>query len=182
MIDHNSFSDNWGGVVLWQNANRYSGDGQDPGGLIPPPGQTVNQWIDNAQTTCPSHLTETSPIDYHDLCHWFTQNVSVLNNTFSFNPTDTVFNKTCTQAANCGQSGLFSDVSVTPAYPGYTICNAIANNQNNVFDNNAYTGPWTFYYFNQGDVATPAQWQNGLANVESSGYNFPAEDIHSKFM
>ena len=63
----------------------------------------------------------------------------------------------------------------------YTVCNAISNLQNNVFDHNTYRGPWTFYYFNQGDTATPAEWQAGIRNVEGSGDNFGPQDVHSTF-
>lgn len=181
LIQDNNFSDNWGGVVLYQNPNRYAGDGQDPGGLIPPSGQSVTQWINNAPSSCPSHLSETSPVDYHDLCHWFTQNVTVEHNSFSFNPSDSVFGGKCTQQVNCGQSGLFSNYSSTSAYPAYTVCNSISNSQSNVFADNTYTGPWTFYYFNQGDVATPTQWQSGVSNVEGSGDNFGPQDSGSTF-
>ena len=30
-IQNNNFNDNWDGVVIYQNSNRYVGDGQDPG-------------------------------------------------------------------------------------------------------------------------------------------------------
>jgi parallel beta-helix repeat protein len=187
MIASNDFSDNWGGVVIYQNPNRYCGDGQDPCPLIPPAGVSIGLWIGdnggtgNGPSLCPSNLSESSPVDYHDLCHWPAQNVTVSGNTFSFNPSDAVFGGTCSQSVNCGQSAIFSDYSSTSAYPGYTICNAISNLQNNVFSDNTYIGPWTFYYFNQGDVATPAQWQAGATNVESSGYNFKPQDAGSTF-
>jgi Right handed beta helix region len=181
MITNNVFTDNYSGVVVYQNANRYSGDGQDPGTLIPPSGQTVNQWLENAQTQCPAHLSETSPVDYNQLCQWRSQNVSVLGNTFSFNPTDATYGGHCTEANSCGQNAIFSVVSSTAAYPGYSVCNNISNNQNNVFNDNTYTGPWTFLYFNQGDVASPAKWQTGTTNVEASGDNFPPQDQASTF-
>ncbi len=64
----------------------------------------------------------------------------------------------------------------TAAYPSWTGNNAISNLQNNIFANNTYSGPWNFMYFNQGDVASAAQWQAGATSVESSGDNFPAQD------
>ena len=84
------------GVVwlLYQNPNRYCGDGQDPCPLIPPAGVSIGLWIGdnggtgNGPSLCPSNLSETSPVDYHDLCHWPAQNVTVTENTFSFNPSD----------------------------------------------------------------------------------------------
>ena len=178
-ITNNVFDDNWGGVVLWQNPNRFAGDGQDPGTLTPPAGEDIGTWINNAASVCPSNLAETSPIDYHDLCHWYTQNVLVANNSFSFNPSD--IGSDCTQANGCGFNAVFAAVSSTSAYPGWTICNAISNLQNNVFKDNTYSGPWSFMYFNQGDIATFAQWQAGESNVEASGYNFGPQDAGSTY-
>jgi hypothetical protein len=175
-IAGNSFQDNWGGVVIYQNANRFSGDGQDPGTLTPPSGTSVSTWINNAGSTCPSHLSQTSPVNYNSLCQWRSQNVTVQDNTFQFNPSDSVFAGQCTTAHSCGQNGLFSVYSSTSAYPTWSVCNAISNKQNNHFKNNTYTGPWSFVYFNQGDTVAAPAWQAGVSNVESSGFSFPAQD------
>ena len=181
-IQDNVFNDNWSGVVLYQNSNRYVGDGQDPGTLIPPSGVDMQTWINtDGPGNCPSHLTETSPIDYASLCQWRTQNVTVHDNQFTFNPSDSVYNGKCTQANSCGQNGLFSPYSSTAAYPAYSVCGLISDNQGNVFSDNAYTGPWAFMYFNQGDVATWSQWTSGLTNVESSGDNFGKQDAGSTY-
>ena len=181
-IQSNIFVDNSSGVVLYQNSNRFAGDGQDPGTLTPPPGVDLHTWINtDARKDCPSHLSEATPINYHSLCQWRTQNVTVRDNRFAFNPGDSVYGGKCSENNNCGQNALFASYSVTSAYPGFTVCNAIANAQNNHFSNNAYAGPWTFIYFNQGDEATWAQWTAGLANVEDSGNNFGAQDDGSTF-
>jgi hypothetical protein len=180
-IQDNVFQDNWSGVVIYQNANRYSGDGQDPGTLTPPSGTNVDTWINDAPSTCSSHLSETSPIDYNSLCQWRAQNVTVQDNTFQFNPSDSIYGGQCTEANACGQNALFSTYSSTSAYPTWSVCNNISNNQNNHFENNTYTGPWTFTYFNQGDMESPAVWQAGATGVEESGDNFGAQDQGSTF-
>ncbi len=181
-IQNNVFDDNWGGVVLYQNSNRHAGDGQDPGTLTPPSGVNVYTWINtDGPDNCPAHLAETSPIDYHSLCQWRTQDVTVRDNQFTFNPSDSVYGGKCTRANNCGQNALFSPYSSTAAYPAYTVCNLIANSQGDVFSDNTYTGPWSFLYFNQGDVATWSQWTSGLTNVQGSGDNFGKQDAGSTF-
>jgi len=182
-IQDNNFTDNWAGVVIYQNSNRYVGDGQDPGTLVPPSGVDIGTWIKtDGPNNCPSNLTTTTPIDYHSLCQWHSQNVTVQNNQFSFDPSDSIYGGKCDPATNsCGENGLFSDYSSTAAYPAYTECAAISNNQNNHFLSNTYTGPWEFNYFNQGDIATWAQWTAGISNVESSGYNFGAQDAGSTY-
>ena len=175
-IQSNVFQDNWGGVVIWQNANRYSGDGQDPGTLTPPSGTSVTNWINNAPSVCSSHLSQTSPVNYNSLCQWRSQNVTVQDNTFQFNPSDSIYGGQCTAAHSCGQNALFSIYSSTSAYPTWSVCNNISNNQNNHFQDNTYTGPWTFVYFNQGDTVGAAAWEAGVNDVESSGFNFKAQD------
>jgi hypothetical protein len=180
-IQSNVFQDNWSGVVIYQNANRYVGDGQDPGTLTPPSGTNVDTWINSAPSICPSHLSETSPVDYNSICQWRAQNVTVQNNTFEFNPSDSIYGGQCTEANACGQNALFSVYSSTSAYGGYSVCDNISDNQNNHFQNNTYTGPWTFTYFNQGDMEGPSAWQAGATNVESSGDNFGAQDQGSTF-
>jgi hypothetical protein len=169
-IAGNVFQDNWSGVVIYQNSNRYTGDGQDPGTLTPPSGTSVNDWINNADKTCPSHLSQTSPVNYNALCQWRSQNVTVQNNTFQFNPSDSIYGGQCTQAHSCGQNALFAVYSDTSAYPKWTVCNNISNNQNNHFTNNTYTGPWSFVYFNQGDTVGASAWQAGVNNVEGADW------------
>ena len=180
-IQGNVFEDNWSGVVIYQNANRHPGDGQDPGTLTPPSGTSVGTWINGAPSACPSHLSETAPVDYHSLCQWRAQNVTVQHNTFEFDPSDPIYGGQCTKANACGQNALFSGYSSTSAYPTWSVCNAISNNQNDHFENNTYTGPWTFTYFNQGDAEGPRAWRAGATNVQGSGYNFGAQDQGSIF-
>jgi hypothetical protein len=179
-IQGNVFTDNWAGVILYQNANRYVGDGQDPGTLTPPKGVSMRTWITTeGPKICPSHLAERSPIDYHSLCQWRTQNVTVHDNQFNYDPSDSVYGGKCTKASSCGQNGLFSVYSSTAAYPKYTVCNAIANDQGNVFADNTYTGPWLFMYFNQGLLTSWSRWTSGLRDVEGSGFNFGKQDTGS---
>lgn len=179
-IRDNVFNDNWGGVVLYQNSNRYAGDGQDPGTLTPPGGVNTYTWINtDGPHSCPTKLSKTSPIDYHSLCQWRTQNVTIRNNKFSFNPGDPVYGGRCTRANSCGQNALFSSFSSTAAYPAYTVGNLLSNRQNDHFANNIYQGPWSFVYFNQGDIATWSQWTSDLTNVNYSSDSFGAQDAGS---
>ena len=142
----------------------------------------MSTWIGtDGPKNCPTRLSETTPVNYHSLCQWRTQNVTVRDNRFAFNPGDAAYRGKCSQDTNCGQNALFATYSVTSAYPAFTVCDAISNGQDNHFTNNAYTGPWTFIYFNQGDQATWTQWTSGLANVEGSGTGFGAQDVGSIF-
>ena len=181
-IQDNIFKDNSSGVVLYQDSGRHAGDGQDPGTLTPPPGVDIHTWINtDGPKNCPANLAETARINYHSLCQWRTQNVTVQDNLFTYNPSDAVYGGKCSKKADCGENALFATFSVTPAYPMYTVCSAISNAQSNRFRDNAYIGPWTFIYFNQGDEATWAQWTSGLTDVQGSGDNFRAQDTGSTF-
>ena len=184
LIQDNVFTDNWGGVTLYQNADRSSADGSDPGTLTPPPGVNVDTWINSAAATdCAANLAETTPVDYNALCQWKTQNVTVQNNTFTIDPSLSQYGGQCTEANACNQnaefmnpSGLSSSQSPNPGWSGP---NAISNLDNNVFKDNTYVGPWTFMYFAQGDMESFAQWQAGATNVQGSGFNFPPQDAGS---
>jgi hypothetical protein len=181
-IQGNVFKDNSSGVVLYQDSGRHAGDGQDPGTLTPPPGVDIHAWINtDGPKNCPANLAETTRINYHSLCQWRTQNVTVQDNLFTYNPSDAVYGGKCSEKTDCGENALFATYSVTPAYPKFTVCNAISNIQNNHFRDNTYIGPWKFIYFNQGDVASWARWTSGFANVQGSGDNFRAQDSGSTF-
>ena len=90
LIADNSFIDNWGGVILWENANRFcsSPTNTSTGACtLVNPAATVQ--------SCNAHNIAHQP--YYDDCRWKTQNVSVEHNLFSFRPAD--IGSSC----NCGE-------------------------------------------------------------------------------
>jgi len=66
-IQDNTFTDNWGGVVLWENSNRFCGDGSDGVCTLASPSVAT-------MSSCKSGLANSSenqpgdPPDYFDLC------------------------------------------------------------------------------------------------------------------
>lgn len=152
-ITNNVFNDNWGGVILWENANRFCGN----------TGPTiyctmVNPTVANGNT-CNSTNISTAP--YYSDCRWKTENVSVDHNVFSFNPND-FGGATCTASTECGFNGLFSEWGSWPSwspYQGQTVENAITFNQNNHFFDNTYTGPWNFMVHEQNTDVSFSTWQ-----------------------
>lgn len=154
LISGNVLTDNWGGVVLWENANRYCSDGSD--GLctrVDPPIYTV--------ASCAAHLSEQTPIDYYDNCRWKTQNVQVSDNTITFDPTK--INPHCTIATMCGFTGLFSNYGNPPYDATRTV--AITFRQNNHFAHNTYIGPVSFFAWSQSNEANPVSWSAWTAPV-----------------
>ncbi len=174
-ITGNVFTDNWGGVVLWENANRYCSDGSDDVcTLVAPSIYTVS--------SCKSHLagaTAKQSPDYFDNCRWKTQNVAVSQNTFNFNPAN--IGSQCTIPNDCGFNGLFSEYGSSNPYTGWVVPTNISNNQNNHFFNNTYNGPWTFDGFNQGDNVSSSQWTAGFVDGNGSGVTFNPQDAGSSF-
>ena len=173
-ISDNVLTNNWGGVVEWEDSNRYCGssDGGSSNCTLGDP--AVANLTDNGQlcgitsdcaavttNTCASP-SSTSPL-YWD-CRWRTQNVSVTDNLFTLTPAlipgcaaGTPANTTGSQ---CGYSGTFAQFGGAP-YAGTVIEQAIAFGQHNVFAANSYVGPWSFEApeQNQSDTLTFAQWQ-----------------------
>jgi hypothetical protein len=203
------FTNNYGGVVLWENANRYcsSSANTSTGSCT-----LVEPTNANLYNQCHTGATlATTP--YINDCRWKTQNVSVSSNTFSFNPAtvNTVFDNNtgnasyiskngsspCTVGNTCGFNGLFSEYGSFAPYTAWLVPNHISNNQSNTFSDNTYTGPWNFMGFGQGDTVgwgdasshdtnpqdadSSTGWHTGFTDWNGSGDPFPAQDIGSTF-
>jgi len=176
-IIDNVFTNNWGGVVEWEDSNRYCGSENSGTCTLADP--AVARLTDSAgpcgtsgycgtytSNSCtPSAITQSGAGSalYWD-CRWRTQNVRVTYNTFTLDPAvipkceaGKAGNATGTQ---CGYSGTFSQFGQAP-YAGQAIGQAIAFDQFNVFANNTYVGPWRFEAPEQGPSATLtfSQWR-----------------------
>jgi hypothetical protein len=152
-IADNQFVDNWSGVVLWENADRFC---NSPANTSSGYCTLVDPSVANFHT-CAAGTIRKQP--YYSDCRWKTQNVAVERNTFAFNPATIAH---CTVAASCGFQGLFSNWGTYPSwspYKGDVIERAIAFHQNDRFAANTYTGPWNFMAHDQSVVLDAAQWQ-----------------------
>lgn len=153
LIAENSFIDNWGGVILWENANRFCNS----------PSNTstgVCTLVNPAVTVQSCNAQNIASQPYYGDCRWKTQNVLVEHNLFSFKPAD--IGSSCTPANECGYQGLFSEYGTYPSWSPYqkTIVEKhITFGQDNHFVANIYRGPWEFMVNEQGNVVTWAQWQ-----------------------
>ena len=168
VIANNTLVDNGGGVFLWQNSNRYCNDGFDGvctlvrGGEDGPfsmggcaanlPGATLDR------TTYVGHVTGIPPQNYWDGCMWETQNVTVSRNRIDFDPAN-IFG--CTEEAwpACGANGVFSQYGgPNSSAEGADVPTQITFFQNNRWSDNVYSGPSTFYAWNQGNPENPVSW------------------------
>jgi len=153
-ITRNTFIDNWGGVILWENSNRFcdspantsSGDCT----LVDPAVATVR--------SCDASNIAHPP--YYSDCRWKTQNVLVYRNVFDFNPAN--IGPACTPANDCGFQGLFSEYGSYPSwspYKGTVVENHVTFDQNNHFSSNVYNGPWQFMVQGQDNAVNWEIWR-----------------------
>jgi hypothetical protein len=152
-IANNTFVDNWSGVVLFENADRFCGSPANTSSrfctLVDPP-------VANLKTCVRSRIRKEP---YYSDCRWKTQNVSVTGNLFKF---DAAHIQGCNPSASCGLQGLFSNWGTYPKwspYKGPVIENAITFHQNDVFSNNTYVGPWEFMAHDQSRVLNFSEWR-----------------------
>jgi hypothetical protein len=173
LVSGNVMTNNWGGIIMWENANRYCGSGID----------STCTLVDTAVYTissCGANISEKTPTDYYDNCRWKTQNALVENNTFSFTPS--AVSSSCTTANLCGFNGLFSNYGNAPYDASRTV--AITFQQNNVFKNNTYSGPWKFFAWSQSNIDNPitsAQWQAAVTDQCNTSSELSSGTCNSGF-
>jgi hypothetical protein len=152
-ISNNLFLDNWGGVTLWENADRYC---NSPANTSDGYCTSVNPNV--TLKTCVTGTISSEP-NYSD-CRWKTKNVTVSNNEFRITPANV---NNC-NTAYCGHMAILSNYGTYPSwspYKGDVIQKAITFNQNNKWSNNKYFGPWQFMTEQTGSLKSWSAWQAG---------------------
>jgi len=165
----NQFVDNWSGVILWENADRYCNSPANTS-----TGTCTLVSPDANLTTCndPALGGQIDQEPYYTDCRWKTQNVAVHDNIFSINKANI---PGCSANTGCGYQGIFSNVGTFPTwspYKGSVIQEDITFNQNNHFSNNTYLGDWNYRAQTEGTVYNFAIWQGDPFNQDvGSTYN-----------
>ena len=122
-VANNTLVDNWGGVTLWENANRYCGGagGDHECTLVNPTVATTS--------TCSTTLIATTP--YIDDCRWKVQNVSVHDNTLTLTRANI---PNCTAGNDCGDNALISQYGTCggPCSPGDPVHGHVRRGQHHV--------------------------------------------------
>jgi hypothetical protein len=173
LIAHNIFLNNWGGVILWENSNRFcaSPDNTSSGYCTM---VTPKATLQACRT--PS-LVKTQP--YFSDCRWKTQNALVEFNQFTFTPS--AIGAACTAARGCGYNGVFSEYGSDPSwspYHGDVVPADIAFHQGNKFYDNTYNGPWCFMGWQLGTSVSFRQWQ-APASVTDNRFGQDADSVHA---
>lgn len=153
-VSGNVFTDNWAGVILWENADRFAGS---PANTSSGSGTLVNPAVATIET-CNATNIRNQP--YLNDCRWKTQNVHVHDNVFSLNPAK--LGRTCASRSGCGYNGIFANWGTFPDWSPYkerTVQDAITFEQGNRFFDNTYRGPWNFIVHEQGSRVNWSAWQ-----------------------
>src|SRR6185437_14989186 len=172
-IEHNVFVDNWGGVILWENSNRFCGS---PDNTSTDYCTMVNPKATLKSCSAPS-LIKVQP--YLSDCRWKTQHVLVEHNEFRITPARV--GPDCSATAACGYSGVFSEYGSDPSwspFQGDLVPDAITSHQGNQFADNTYAGPWCFMGW---ELGTSVDWENwrAPANVDTGQFGQDKGSVHT---
>ena len=173
-LEDNVFTDNWGGVVDYQNPDRVCGS--------PDNTSTGYCTLDSPSTyttaSCAAHdiggQSATDRPDYFDGCQWKATRVLITGNRFSFTPQhivdglDTlpkIRNDRCRRTGlRCGFNGLFSIYGSVAPYRGWVISDALmgfgSDPDSNVFRANTYRGK-------RGRSRSTAEGTGSISNAHS---------------
>jgi hypothetical protein len=155
-IYDNNFDNNWSGVILWENADRYCAS---PNNTSSGTCTIVNPSVTLATCSDPAGGGQIDNEPYYSDCRWKTQNVHVHDNTFAMDKAEIA--GCSSMPHSCGLQGIFANSGSSPSwspYMGSVVQQAITFNQNNTFSDNTYTGDWNFMVKDQNTVASPAFW------------------------
>jgi hypothetical protein len=148
-IYHNDFEDNWSGITLWENADRFCNSPANTStGICTLLVKSVSQ--------CRSPAIEQPPL-LGD-CRWKTQRVAIHDNRFVFDPAAV----TGCQSL-CGRMSVISNFGTQPRwspYKGNRVQRAITLDQQNSWYRNTYVGPWAFTMIDPKGRMTPDQWRS----------------------
>ncbi|MEX0170293.1 right-handed parallel beta-helix repeat-containing protein [Streptomyces sp. LMG1-1-1.1] len=162
-IHRNVLEDNWSGITLWENADRFCNS----------PANTSTGYctlLVKDTKRCARPAIATAPL-YAD-CRWRTQRVDVHDNRFVLDKSVVDCEKLCDRMAVLSNEGTSPDWS---PYLGDRVARAITGEQHNRWYDNVYVGPWTFVAHDAGRVLGFRQWQ-GAPYRQDAGSTLRARD------
>lgn len=147
-ISGNTFENNWSGITVWENADRFCGSAAntstDSCTLLVP---------DLDECAQPGIASE--PL-YSD-CRWKSQRIDIHDNAFVFSPAVVgCAPGFAARMAVLSNYGTFPDWS---PYMGEVVQQAISRDQDVRWNANTYTGPWTFTLAGVGVSYGVGDWQ-----------------------
>ncbi|AYL39191.1 right-handed parallel beta-helix repeat-containing protein [Streptomyces fungicidicus] len=162
-IHRNVLEDNWSGITLWENADRFCNSPANTSS-----GDCTLLVKDTGRCTRPEIAT--APL-YAD-CRWRTQRVDIHDNRFVLDKSVVDCAVKCDRMAVLANYGTYPDWS---PYQGERVAEAITLEQHNRWHDNVYIGPWKFVAHDPSRVLDSAQWQ-GAPYRQDAGSTFRARD------
>jgi hypothetical protein len=163
VIKGNVFTDNWAGIIAWENADRFAGS---PANASTGYSTLVAPRVATSTACRTPSLVKRKP--YIDDCRWKTQHIVVAYNTFRL--TASHIGSSCTAANGCGYNGLFSNYGSYPdwsPYQGTVVEKHITFSQHNVWSHNSYLGPWRFMVLQAGHAVSWSTWRSATYHQDA---------------
>jgi hypothetical protein len=158
-IYRNNFENNWSGITLWENADRFCNSPANTSTDV------CTLLVDDVSRCRRPGITSAPLLED---CRWKTQRVAIRQNRFSVDPQALGCDSLCARMA------IISNYGTSPAwspYRGDVIQKAITFDQGNRWYDNTYVGPWTFMPLDTDGRVDPARWQ-GPAYRQDEGSTF----------
>ncbi|MFI2908403.1 right-handed parallel beta-helix repeat-containing protein [Streptomyces sp. PDY-4] len=162
-IHRNVLEDNWSGITLWENADRFCNSPANTSS-----GDCTLLVKDTGRCTRPEIAT--APL-YAD-CRWRTQRVDIHDNRFVLDKSVVDCAVKCDRMAVLANYGTYPDWS---PYQGERVAEAITLEQHNRWHDNVYVGHWKFVAHDPSRVLDSAQWQ-GAPYRQDAGSTFRARE------
>ncbi|MFH8290005.1 right-handed parallel beta-helix repeat-containing protein [Streptomyces sp. NPDC018059] len=162
-ISRNVLENNWSGITLWENADRFCNS----------PANTSSgdcTLLVKDTDRCARPAIATAPL-YGD-CRWKTQRVDIHDNRFVLDKSVVDCAAKCDRMAVLANYGTYPDWS---PYQGERVAEAITRKQHNRWHDNAYLGPWKFVAHDPSRVLDFGQWQS-TPYRQDAGSTFRARD------
>ena len=142
----NELVDNWNGITLWENADRFCSS----------PANTTSDCtlLVSDSSKCSQPGISKPPL--YDDCRWKTQNVDIHDNSFSLDSEKMGCGTMCSRMAVLSNYGTYPDWS---PYMKDVVQQAITFEQNNHWRNNRYSGKWTFVVRDTSEMVDSGEWQ-----------------------
>ncbi|MER7678135.1 right-handed parallel beta-helix repeat-containing protein [Streptomyces sp. NPDC096934] len=162
-IYRNVLEDNWSGITLWENADRFCNS----------PANTSSgdcTLLVKDTHRCAQPAIAKAPL--YDDCRWKTQRVDIHGNRFTLDKSAVDCTVKCDRMAVLANYGTYPDWS---PYQGERVAEAITGKQHNRWHDNVYVGPWKFVAHDPSRVLDSGQWQ-GTPYGQDAGSTFRAQD------
>ncbi|WBB64385.1 right-handed parallel beta-helix repeat-containing protein [Streptomyces sp. WMMC500] len=158
-IYRNVLEDNWSGITLWENADRFCNS---------PANTSTGECTLLVPDTdrCERPGIATPPL--YDDCRWKTQRVDIHHNRFVLDTSVVMCTVECGRMAVLANYGTYPDWS---PYKGERVAEAITGKQRNRWHDNTYRGPWSFVVHDPSRALDVTQWQ-GMPYRQDEGSSF----------